>query len=502
MSAQIYQNDDHEIKSKMKKQLQRLRRMGISTVIIAALCLCISSKLFAQRTPPVEPKFQETPLPPAIILPAPPQPGPADVTNRPLTADEAAQIALHHQPNVMSAKAGVTSAKGSTMQARSGLYPLISVTGGYSHTNTIASEISSTTPGGSGGSALTGSNGASYGSDLTASASIRQLLFDFNHTRDIVSETVQNERAANSSLTKVENDLVLQVKQAFYTYIQNERLVTVNESNLRNQQQHLDEAKAQLNAGVGLPSDVVRAETSVADAVLNLNIAQNNASTSQVNLALLMGIDPRTPINTANSDEPPVPSNDFNKMVQTALQDRPEMQIAYANLKAAHFGLDAAKTTSAPSVGASVSFDTHSNDFPPGNDTWTAGVSVQWNPFDSGYTAGKVTQARGNLDNAVSQLDAAKLSVISDVSQAFLNLRTAEQRVVTAESEVANAQVAVDLANGRYRTGVGIFIDLTDAQAALLTAQTNQVNALSAVSQARVALAHALGIPFTGEMKK
>ena len=51
------------------------------------------------------------------------------------------------------------------------------------------------------------------------------------------------------------------------------------------------------------------------------------------------------------------------------------------------------------------------------------------------------------------------------------------------------------LAEGRYRAGVGTFIDVTDAQAALLTAQTNRVNAQSAVDQARAALAHAIGAP-------
>ena len=153
MSAQIDRIKKYERNLKIKKGMHQLRKIGEAAVISAAFCLCITGKLFAQQTQPIEPKFQETPLPPAIKLPAPPQAAPADVTNRPLTADEAAQIALHHQPNVMSAKAGVTSAKGSTMQARSGLYPLMSVTGGYSHTNTIASEVSSNTPSGSGGTA-------------------------------------------------------------------------------------------------------------------------------------------------------------------------------------------------------------------------------------------------------------------------------------------------------------------------------------------------------------
>jgi outer membrane protein TolC len=83
------------------------------------------------------------------------------------------------------------------------------------------------------------------------------------------------------------SDVVLQVKQAFYTYAQNVRLAGVNEANVRNQQDHLALAQARLRSGLGLPSDVMRAQTAVADAILNLSVARNNASTSRVNRALL-----------------------------------------------------------------------------------------------------------------------------------------------------------------------------------------------------------------------
>ena len=46
-----------------------------------------------------------------------------------------------------------------------------------------------------------------------------------------------------------------------------------------------------------------RAETAVADAILNLNLARNAASVSRVNLALSMGIDPRTPIDAADKEQ-------------------------------------------------------------------------------------------------------------------------------------------------------------------------------------------------------
>src|SRR5205823_13118564 len=134
-----------------------------------------------------------------------------------------------------------------------------------------------------------------------------------------VRQAAAQERAATENLTRVQSDTVLQVKQAFYTYVQNNRLVSVNETNVRNQQAHLALAQARLNAGLGPPSDVVRAQTAVADAILNLNLAHNAASVARVNLAQHTGVDPRTPLLPADTQENPAAAHDAHGVVHSAL---------------------------------------------------------------------------------------------------------------------------------------------------------------------------------------
>jgi len=450
-------------------------------VSLVAICLILCSTAgLAQQTPPVLPKIQETPLPPAVTLPAPANVT-ADAPNRPLTADEAARIGLRRQPNITIARAGVIAAQGRDVQAKAGLLPTLGT--GASYTNVSLAPVASI-PGGS------------VASGYQMTANVRQLVFDFNHTRDIVRQTSAQERSANASLTKVQSDTVLQIKQAFYAYAQNTRLVKVNEANVGNSQSHLALAQARLNAGLGLPADVVRAQTSVADAIFNLNLARNVASVAEVNLALLMGIDPRTPVEFADTDEATVAADDPGALTDEALKRRPEILGAYASLAAAGYSVSAAKTYNAPALSANAGWLQRGSDFPPGNKTLTYGVAMQWTPFDAGLTAGRVEEARANLLAAQAQLESVKLSVISDVSQAYLNLKTAEQRVVTAEAEVANAQEAVRLTEGRYKSGLGTFLDVLDAQTASATAGANRINAQSSVNQARAALAHATGAPF------
>ncbi len=450
------------------------------------------------QTPPIAPNVKNVVIPPNVALP-PPQARPADVPNRPLGADESVRIALRNQPSVTAARAAIAAAQGRTQQIRAGLLPTVSVIAGYTNVQSLSTE------GGTGGSSAGNSNGSGTGSSsggtsqgtsgLQASANLRQLIFDFNHTRDLVRQASLSERAAADNLARVQSDLVLQVKQEFYLYVQNNQLVTINTDNVTNRQSQLALAQARLNSGLGLPSDVVTAETALSEAATNLITARNNQILARINLALIMGIDPRTPIDAGTSAEPLLATTDVQGLVDSALKQRPEIQQAINLISAARYGVNAARSTNSPSIAGNIGVFSRGNDFPPGNDTFSVGVTLNWNPFDGGATAGHVKEARANVDTAQANLASAQLIVVSDVSQAYVNLRTAEQRLVTTDAEVSNAMEGVRIAQGRFGRGLGLFLDIINAQAALVTAQTYHAAAQLSVYQARAAVTRAIGAP-------
>ncbi|NLC55357.1 MAG: TolC family protein [Armatimonadetes bacterium] len=460
-------------------------RSGRRAACLAVLLACaLPAQAEQAPAPPVAPNVQEAPLPPPVELPAPDS-RPDDVPDRPLTAAEAAAIALRYHANVTAAQAGVVGAQARVRQAQAALRPTAGIGAGYTRSDRVVSG------GGSGGSGGSGSSSPGY----SASATLRQLLFDRQHSRDLVRQAAAQERGATESLSRVEADLVLQVKQAFYTYLQNTRLVAVNEANLRSRREHLALAEARLKAGVGLPLDVVRAKTAVSEAVLALTTARNNASTARVSLAALMGLDPRTPIQVAESSEPEVKEEDVNALIESALKQRPEVRQAEAAVEASRYAVSAARTTNAPALSASAGLSSRGADLSGIGTSVTLGLQLQWTPFDGGVAAGRMAEAQAGAETAEAQLRNIQQQVVAEVSQAYLNLRTAEQRVATAEDGIANAEESLRLASGRYRAGVGIFLDVLDAQAALLTAQTTHINAVAAVAQARAALSRALGAP-------
>ncbi len=553
--------------------------MRLPSLCIAILlsCQAIGVVSAQQQTPPIPPQTVDTPVPPTVTLPSPPA-LPSDVPDRPLTANEAARIALRLQPNILIARANILAAQGRTQQVRSGLLPTVSLSGSYTRVESLSGtggtgvvntgggsgtgvgtgstgggtgtgsstgtgsaggtsagggstggstggttggtgsggignggtgsgSTGGTGNGGSTGSGSTGGNGSTGPTTVTqlgasnglqtngflASAAVRQLIFDFNHTRDLVRQSAALERVANQNLTRTQYDLVLQVKQAFYFYNQTSRLVTVNEQNVANRQSQLALAQARLKVGLGQPADVATAQTAVSEAIAALTIARANAELARIDLALYMGIDPRIPLRTTVTDEADFPSNDVNGLVTTALRQRPEILAAQATIQANQSGLSAARSTNAPVVSGSLGATSRGDQFLPQNDSFSVGLSIAFSPYDGGLTAGRVKEARANLTSARAQLLATQQGVTSDVAQSYISLRTAEQRVNTANNEVTNATEGVRIAEGRYRTGLGLFQDIITAQAQLLTAQTDLVNAQGAVNAARAAINRAVG---------
>ncbi len=252
-------------------------------------------------------------------------------------------------------------------------------------------------------------------------------------------------------------------------------------------------ARARFNVGLGLPIDIVNAQTAKAEANLSLSQARANAEQARINLALLMGIDPRTPLQTAEAGEPPLTTDDVNALAQTALRLRPEVLQAQAQVRAYQYGVSAARSVNAPAVTGSANVYSRGDQFLPQETDLTVGVGLTWTPVDGGFRRGQVQEARGNLSIAQAQLNAAQLNVTSDVAMAYVNLRSAEARVGLAIADAANAEEGVRIATGRYATGLGLFLDIINAQAFLLTARTNVVNTQNAVEQYRVALQHAIG---------
>ena len=92
-----------------------------------------------------------------------------------------------------------------------------------------------------------------------------------------------------------------------------------------------------------------------------------------------------------------------------------------------------------------------------------------------------------------AEVDIARQQVRVDVDQARLTIVAGKAAIAAAERSLANAKARLDLAELRYRTGVGNGIELSDAQLAATSAAFQLLQATLKLDTARAQLLKALG---------
>ncbi len=94
-----------------------------------------------------------------------------------------------------------------------------------------------------------------------------------------------------------------------------------------------------------------------------------------------------------------------------------------------------------------------------------AGLTVAWSFGDGGLAAGHRREARAQEGRLGPRCWASPSEVVADVSGAYVDLRTAELRVETAQSSSPTPREALRISEGAG--GINDFLEVTDAQASL-----------------------------------
>ncbi|HEX5322747.1 MAG TPA: TolC family protein [Capsulimonadaceae bacterium] len=331
---------------------------------------------------------------------------------------------------------------------------------------------------------------------------------------------------------RITNQRVLDAETSYLTLLRSQHQVDVAQASLANAQTQYSTTQKQFAGGIGQRIDVYRAATQVAQAQQDLLSAQNQLALAQNNFndligrpmaspvtvqdvpgvdigidiaggAITPGANPNTlvtpPANLPKLYTPPatVTSISIDRSVQTAMTNRPELLADQVNIEAAHRQIKIAHSGQEPtlSLGATSNYYPTTDFQNPYHSLDVVTATVRIPLYDAGITRDKVREAKDTEANAKDQYSGDKSDVELQVRQAYLNLGTARQQIDAANTALQQAIIARQLAQVRYANGVGLYLEVTDAQSALTTAETNQVNAVYNYLIAQAQFENAIGMP-------
>lgn len=411
---------------------------------------------------------------------------------RVVTLPEAIETARSHQPQLRQARANTEAANAVADEARAPLLPQLTASAGYER----ATANLIFRPGISASSARVnpGSTGASY-NFFSSGITVYQLLYDFGQSGDRWGA----QKAFAESAAKLEASTTLQldltVRATYFGARANKSLMGVAEQTVANIQAHLDQTQAFVSAGTRPDIDLYQARSDLATAQVNLINAQNNYAQARAQLNQAMGVEGPIDFDVADEALGPTPGEDANTdaLLAEAMKARPEVKALDDQLRAQILTISSVRGQYGPSIAAIGGIAEGGDAVDRQNWNWQAGIALTWNIYQGGFTDASVREGEARIRNLKAQADGLRQQIRLQVEQVRLALAAAKASQVGAHEAQANALARLHLAEGRYQTGIGNIIELSDAQVALTAAATQVVTADFQLATARAQLLQALG---------
>ncbi len=400
-----------------------------------------------------------------------------------LTITQCIELALKNHPFIRSASGAALAAGSRVTQSSATYFPQIQASTGYSENH------------------AQGAFGDSITKGYSTTLSVNQLIYDFGRTSGLHEAARAGYQAAEFDKTRIVQETVLKVKQAYFSLLRSQKLVIVAQKTLEQGEAHLKQAQAFFSAGSKPRFDVTRAEVEVNSAKLGLLNAQNNLRLSMISLDNAMGIDPSTTLTIEDVPAVALAVPTLEDAQKEALARRPDMAKAEADSRAARAQVKAAEGGFFPNLSASGSYTWANGTSEYGTmfkgdlgNSWTAALTLSLPLFEGGVTRGRVGEAAANQMISESQRDGLRQNILLEVNQAYASYENAAERTNVMESSLKKAKENLDIAQGRYQAGVGAYIEVTDAQVSEVTAETDFLQAQYDVQVAVAALQKAMGI--------
>ncbi|WP_250398969.1 TolC family protein [Synechococcus sp. MU1648] len=483
--------------------------------------------------------------PPLVPLAAPPSlalpDAPAQVRIhelRPLTLEDALQLAEFNSPKLKAAASQVDQAKSALRAAIAAWYPTVDLSASglpeyfksYSYQNPdfvpdrvvrkpttrvinpVTGEKSGTNP--NTGEEFTkpvtrdGFN-ERYGREWRLNISL-QLSWDLiNPARvpEIAAARDQFERAGDSYLIAL-RDLRLQAATGYFDLQEADEGVRIGQASVKASLVSLRDARARFNAGVNTKLEVLEAETQLAR---DRNILTGNLGKQDLerrNLAAVLDL-PQDITPTAASPARPLglwePS--LQESIVAAYNYREELDQLVLDISINNSRANASLAAVQPVLRFVNSTSTSrtqgqtgqtSNDIDMGNFTYgiqnSTVLKANWRLFDGGRARAQYRRSKQAAEESRFKFASTRDQIRLEVEQSFIGLRTAIQEIDTTASEVLSSRESLRLSNLRVQAGVSTQREVVNNQRDLTQAELRYARAINAYNTSLAQLQRRTGL--------
>jgi len=310
-----------------------------------------------------------------------------------------------------------------------------------------------------------------------------QLLYDGSKTTNQVNEARQNSASSQFSYLVTSSNVRLRLHNAFVDLLKEQELLKITSDIAVRRHDSLELIRLRYEAGREHKGALLTAEANLAQAEADVLQARRSIDLAQGRLNKELGRTQFVPVqiegNFEVSDTQPE-QPDFGQLAVTT----PFLLELTARKEGAAYSLLSAKADNLPKVFAKADIGRSESTWPPGNSSWSAGVTVFLPLFDGGSRRALVKQSESLLAQALADERSGRDSVILTLHESWVNLQDAMANVDVQRKFLESAVARARISEAQYSNGLISFDNWIIIEDTLVRAEKNfleaQVSALIA----------------------
>lgn len=334
---------------------------------------------------------------------------------------------------------------------------------------------------------------------------IFQMGFDAQWELDFFGGVRRSVEAADATVdAEVENSrdvLVTLLGDVARNYIElraNQAQAAITRDNLHAQQDTLALTQIRQQTGLASMLEVAQAQAQAATTQAQLPNYETGVKQSIHALSVLLGKEPGAlAVRLDRQGElPAVAANVIADLPSELLQRRPDIRRAERRLAVANASVGVATAELYPKINLAAFIglqNTTITDFTPLGKSWSAASSLTMPIFNWGKLNANIDSKKAQFEQSFLTYQTTVLSAFKEVEDALIAYSKEQERHKALAQAVTANQLAVQLADERYRKGLTAFLDVLTSQTALYQSQSLLVSSESALAGNLVALYKALG---------
>lgn len=393
--------------------------------------------------------------------------------------DDCIRLALGNNPRIQSAMQDVFASDARVKQTWSSYFPQFSWQSGYSRIRQL--QLSDVFQ-----------ENLIYSYWVLGQISGSQLLYDFGVTQNQVSIRKLDNQAYKIILTGTINDVVYEVKDAYYNLQYAIEAKNIAYQTLKDYESFYEQARAFYLAGTNPKVDVTIAEVNLSNAKLTLIQAEHAVKIATAKLNNTIGLPYFNKYNISDKLFFSPCNITLEKAIKVTEVSRPEFKLAEVKVEQAKQNVKLIKKSWAPQFTTQGQFEVGGR-HPDSNYGYSFGGYITFPTINGMLLKHEIREARSLHSKQEAEAINTKNRIYYEVQNAYFTLDEKKNKLPVAKLGLIQAKENYELSAGRYKVGVGDPIERNEAQMQYKNAQLTYYKTLYEYNSAKANLEKSMG---------